>query len=153
MKFTTSLLAGLALIAASAAATAPAAHAEEFTILIYETNAGLAARSDPARQDAYWNSYNRFAGELAQAGVLRGGRALSETTARTIDARGVRNTARSLRGTRTGGYFVIDVANLDEAVRWAKKAPGADRGVVEVRPHRANPTMSMGGAPAMTRPQ
>lgn len=33
-----------------------------------------------------------------------------------------------------GGYFMIDAANLDEAVAIAAQIPGASRGTVEVRP-------------------
>ncbi|MBL9082873.1 MAG: YciI family protein [Planctomycetales bacterium] len=33
-----------------------------------------------------------------------------------------------------GGYFLIDVADLDEALAVAKRIPGARKGTVEVRP-------------------
>lgn len=33
-----------------------------------------------------------------------------------------------------GGYYVIDVADLDAALAWAEKCPAAHAGVVEVRP-------------------
>jgi hypothetical protein len=33
-----------------------------------------------------------------------------------------------------GGYYLIDVPNLDEAVKWAGKCPGAKSGSIEVRP-------------------
>ncbi len=33
-----------------------------------------------------------------------------------------------------GGYYLIDVANLDEAIRIAERHPGARLGTVEVRP-------------------
>lgn len=33
-----------------------------------------------------------------------------------------------------GGYFLIDVANLDEAIAIAKRIPGGRRGTVEIRP-------------------
>jgi len=32
-----------------------------------------------------------------------------------------------------GGYFLIDVADLDAALSWAARCPAADHGVVEVR--------------------
>lgn len=124
------------------------AQAQEFTILIYESEFDLAARIDPARSEAYWAKYNAFAGELAQAGVLRGGTALSESDALTVNAAGVRPIARSLRGTRTGGYFVIDVPTVEDAVAWARKAPLGRGGAAEVRAHRPNPTMSSPGTMA-----
>jgi len=33
-----------------------------------------------------------------------------------------------------GGYYLIDVPNLDDAVKWAAKCPGAKTGSIEVRP-------------------
>jgi hypothetical protein len=33
-----------------------------------------------------------------------------------------------------GGYFMIDVPDLDTALTWAARCPGASHGVVEVRP-------------------
>ena len=33
-----------------------------------------------------------------------------------------------------GGYYLIDVENLDEAIRIAERHPGARKGTVEVRP-------------------
>jgi hypothetical protein len=33
-----------------------------------------------------------------------------------------------------GGFYVIDVANLDEALRWAEQCPAARNGLIEVRP-------------------
>jgi hypothetical protein len=32
------------------------------------------------------------------------------------------------------GYFLIDVPDLDAALAWAEKCPGAQYGVIEVRP-------------------
>jgi hypothetical protein len=33
-----------------------------------------------------------------------------------------------------GGYWLIDVKSKEEAVEWAKRCPGGEREVVEVRP-------------------
>ena len=33
-----------------------------------------------------------------------------------------------------GGYYVLDVADLDEAIKWAHKCPGASYGSIELRP-------------------
>jgi hypothetical protein len=38
-----------------------------------------------------------------------------------------------------GGYYLIDVPNLDEALKWAAKIPGAFDGSVEVRPLAPEP--------------
>jgi hypothetical protein len=33
-----------------------------------------------------------------------------------------------------GGFYVLDVKDLDEAIEWAAKIPGAQLGSVEIRP-------------------
>ena len=33
-----------------------------------------------------------------------------------------------------GGYYMIDVPDLDAALSWAAKCPGASKGTMEVRP-------------------
>ena len=34
-----------------------------------------------------------------------------------------------------GGYYEIDVADLDQAIRWARQVPVMPGGMVKVRPH------------------
>jgi hypothetical protein len=125
--------------AAALGSVAQTASAEEFTILIYETPADLASRNG-SNSASYWNTYNEFAGALAKEGVLRGGSALSETTASVVRGKGGADGA--VQGARLGGYFVIDVADIEAAKAWARRAP-AKAVAVEVRPHRPNPTMGM----------
>ena len=43
-----------------------------------------------------------------------------------------------------GGYFVIDAADLDEAISIAARIPGARKGTVEVRPVMEMPGMPQG---------
>jgi hypothetical protein len=33
-----------------------------------------------------------------------------------------------------GGYYIIDVADMDAALSWAERCPGASHGTLEVRP-------------------
>lgn len=122
-----------AVCAALLALASTSLHAEPYSLLIYETPAEL-ARRDGAEAASYWSAYNQFAGQLAQAGVLRGGSALSEAPSAPV-----RGTA-PLAAARLGGYFVIDVDGPEAARRWASQAP-AGASLVEVRPHRDNPLM------------
>jgi hypothetical protein len=59
-------------------------------------------------------------------------------TARTIRVRGgkVSTTDGPFAETKEqlGGFFLIDVKNLDEAIAWAAKVPSARLGSIEVRP-------------------
>ena len=33
-----------------------------------------------------------------------------------------------------GGFYIVDAEDLDEAIRWAAKIPGAAMGTIEIRP-------------------
>ena len=123
----------------AAVMAAPAAMAEQYTILIYETPADLAARTDPARAPGYWGAFGSYAQSLQQAGVLRGGMALhGDDQARVVTRRdGVVAEAAGPRAAgpdQLGGFFMIEVATREEAMAWAAKAPSAASGAVEVRP-------------------
>ena len=76
--------------------------------------------------------------EMAQAGVLVAGDALQpETTATTLRERDgeVLLTDGPFAETKEtlGGYYVIDVPDLDVATEWAAKMPLAPYGSVEIR--------------------
>jgi len=88
--------------------------------------------------------YGEFAQAAGAAGVLRGGEALDSTaTATTIRVRDGRRltTDGPYMETREalGGYYVLECADLDEAIAWASRIPGATEGAVELRPIREIP--------------
>ncbi len=111
-----------------------------YTVLIFERAEDLARRNSTKDAASYWNAYNEFAGALMKAGALRGGSALAENT--VLTARGNGGADAGVRGAKLGGYFVIEAATPEEALRLAKLAP-AFAVTVEVRPHRANPSAPM----------
>ncbi len=83
-------------------------------------------------------AYMAYTQALKTAGVLVGSNRLrpvaTATTVRTTNGR-----VQVLDGPfieskeQLGGYFLIDVPDLDVALSWASKCPGASHGVVEVR--------------------
>jgi hypothetical protein len=84
-------------------------------------------------------AYEAFGREAAQAGVMIGGEGLQPTaTATTVRVRDGEPlfTDGPFAETREqlGGYYLIDVENLDDALRWAAKIPDAANGSIEVRP-------------------
>jgi hypothetical protein len=124
----------------------PAAGAAEYVLLIHEAPAEFAKRT---RTDevgrAYWQAYADFGRALTEAHVLRGGSPLgapAEGRAVHIE-RGAVRPARIAAGDGVvlGGYFVVDVPDLETAVQWAGRAPAALTGRVEVRPVPASPAM------------
>lgn len=136
-----------ALAAAAALWTQPMA-AEPYTLFIYEDPGQIALRSlaDGAGAD-YWSEYEAYGAELAAAGVLRSGSALTTGDAVAVVGAGPRAdgvVGASLRsGLPLGGYFQIDVASDGDAIAWARKVPAAGLGMVEVRAGYPVPGMSM----------
>jgi hypothetical protein len=98
--------------------------AGDYTLLIHERSAELAKRGDagPAGQ-AYWQGYAQAGGQLARAGVLKGGTALMPTSAPGGD------------GLVLGGYFVITAPDDATARRLAAGIGAAKGGRIDVIAH------------------
>lgn len=84
-------------------------------------------------------AYGRYEAEMTAAGVMRGGAELAPVhAASTVRVRGGKLVCTDGPFAETkeqlGGYFLIDCANLDEAIKWAAKCPSAEHGSMEVRP-------------------
>jgi hypothetical protein len=90
---------------------------------------------DPARLAEY-GEWMKLA---AEKGILQGGERLHPSTnATTVRVRNgeVLSTDGPFAETKEqlGGYFLVDCADLDEAIMAASKIPGARTGAIEVRP-------------------
>ena len=112
----------------------------EYTILVYETESELAARTDPKRKDASWGAYRAYTTALRDAGVMVGGAGLqpprAATTVRQQDGqRRVQDGPFADTKEQLGGYYVINVPDLDKALEWAARCPSAATGAAEVRPN------------------
>ena len=107
-----------------------------YVALIYGEDADWSDDAHATRPPSTW----RF-GEAAAA-VIRGGDALQPTsTATTVRVQGgkggdVVTSDGPFAETKEvlGGFYLLECADLDEAIRWAAQIPGAWRGSVEVRP-------------------
>ena len=83
-----------------------------------------------------WGAYTKA---LVDAGVMRGGNALkpavTATTVRVRDGkREVQDGPYAETRENLGGYYLIEVDDLDQALIWAARNPAASSGAVEVRP-------------------
>jgi len=110
----------------------------QYMILIYEDEKQFASLSE-AEMNKVFADYMQYSKDLAAAGVLKGGAALQPiATATTVRVRGGKTATTDGPFAETkeqlGGYYIIDVANLDDAIKWAAKCPGAPTGSIEVRP-------------------
>lgn len=109
-----------------------------YLLMIYADEA-MEARMSPEEMGTLMEGYGRFSEEIAAAGVLEASDRLRPTTdATTIRVRAGETTTIDGPFAETkeaiGGYYLIDVPNLDEATAWAAKIPSAANGSVEVRP-------------------
>jgi len=108
-------------------------------LLIYGDESGWNALP-PDRIQAIMADYEAYAGTLVQAGVMRGGSELAPVhTATTVRRRDGRLDCTDGPFAETkeqlGGYFLIEVPTLDDAIAWAGKCPAVSHGfAVEIRP-------------------
>ena len=94
--------------------------------------------SSPEEMEAMMSAWSAFDSELTQAGALVAGEALQQSaTATTIRIgddgdRTVTDGPFAETKEQVGGFYLLECADLDEALAWARKVPLAD-GAVEVR--------------------
>lgn len=108
-------------------------------LLLLHANEQSFAQMTPDQQQQGMAAYMAYTEALVKAGVYKGSNRLrpvsSTTTVRVLDGK-----TQVLDGPfidtkeQLGGYFMIDVPDLDAALSWAARCPGASHGVVEVRP-------------------
>jgi hypothetical protein len=110
-----------------------------YALIVYETADDFACRTNPATVQAYMGAYFAYSEALRQAGVAIGGAGLLPPSAATTIR--VRDGARSVQDgpfadtkEQLGGFFLIDVPDLDTALAWAARCPAAASGCMEVRP-------------------
>lgn len=109
-----------------------------YLLLIYGSEQAAMAYTEEESQ-ANMDEYNTFTREVREAGVMLGGEALHPSTAATT-VRVRNNQTASTDGPfaetkeQLGGYYMVDCENLDEAIKWAAKIPGARTGSIEIRP-------------------
>ena len=110
----------------------------QYLLLIYENEKNFAEMSESAKGELF-AGYGAFTEELKAAGAMVGGNALETVdTATTVQVRNGETSKTDGPFAETkeqlGGYYLIDVENLDEATKWAAKIPTAKMGSIEVRP-------------------
>jgi hypothetical protein len=94
---------------------------------------------DPKLQAEISTQYNALTEEARNAGVMIAGEALQPTTtATTVHVEGDKTitTDGPFAETREalGGFYLFECKDLDDAIEWAAKIPGARFGRVELRP-------------------
>ena len=112
-----------------------------FMAIILGDAAAEEADSSPEAWQAIMDDYNEFGANAGAAGVIGGGEALQPPST----AVGIQVSGKGGTVTRTdkpfaeakevvGGFYLLDAADMDEAIGWASQIPGAWLGRVVVQP-------------------
>ena len=118
----------------------------KYTILIYESAADFATRTDPdmKKREAYRAAWPPYTKALQEAGVFVGGSGLEppDTATRLSfqgDKRVVQDGPYADTKEQLGGFYIIDVPDLDTALDWAARTPRTPGRVFEIRPNLVAP--------------
>ena len=110
----------------------------KFMLLIMgdETQMNASTTVDDAGMSPEYHAFNMA---MIKAGVMVGGERLHPTpSARSVRVRDKKAVVLDGPYAETqeqlGGYYMIDVPTIEDAVEWAAKCPAAQFGTIEVRP-------------------
>ena len=108
-----------------------------YALLIYTAEETEAPPPDV--QQAQVDGYNAFTNHVKERGAYEAGEALdATTTATTVRVRDGKTLTTDGPYAETkealGGFYLVQAADLDEAIAFAAMIPGAREGAIEVRP-------------------
>jgi hypothetical protein len=110
----------------------------QYLLMIYGDENAAAGASKQATEQMH-AAYGAYTEALKKAGILLGGERLHPASAATT-VRNANGKVKVLNGPyveskeQLGGYYMIDVPDLDAAIAWAARCPAASDGTMEVRP-------------------
>jgi hypothetical protein len=108
-----------------------------YALLIYTEESTDAPTEEVMR--AVMEGYNAFGDHIKSRGAFEAGEALdSVTTATTVRVRDGKTLTTDGPFAETkealGGFYIVEAADLDEAIGYAAMIPGAQQGSIEIRP-------------------
>ena len=110
----------------------------QYLVLIYASEAEE-SKIPPAELGKMMQAYGAYSEALVKAGAMQGGNRLRPVAdATSVRVRGgkteVLNGPYAETREQLGGYYLIDVPDLDAALSWAARCPSSSHGTIEVRP-------------------
>ena len=122
----------------------------QYLLMIYSSESDWHRLTDAEREERV-GAYRAYTESLRSADVVRGLNRLQHTntatTVRLVDGKPhVLDGPYSDSKEQLAGYYLIDAPDLDAAIAWAARCPGASHGVMEVRPIWTIPCESPTGA-------
>jgi hypothetical protein len=114
------------------------ANTMQYLLMIHTDEKAMLA-SPKEQTEGRLAAYGAYMKAMSEAGVSLGGQRLRPTsTATTVRVKNgktqVLNGPYAEVREQLGGYFLIDAPDLDAAISWAARCPGAEDGAIEVRP-------------------
>ena len=110
----------------------------EFVLTFHQPAEVFEVNADPVRGAAPMQAWKLYMEAMVAAGVLRGANRLEAFSPTSVS---VRNGKRQVQDgpfadtkEMLGGYAVVDVESLDEALKWAERCPGSAVGNTVVWP-------------------
>lgn len=96
-------------------------------------------REDPAKAGEYWNAWGAYVAAVHQSGVFVSGNGLQNPRKATVlrvrgGQRQVQDGPFADTKEQLGGYFILDVPDIETALEWAARSPSAAYASVEIRP-------------------
>ena len=110
----------------------------QYLLMAYVDETGWPKMSK-SEQEQGIAAYAAYGEALKTSGVIKGSNRLQPSSVATT-VRSTNGKSQVLDGPyvdskeQLGGYFLIDVPDLDAALSWASRCPAVSHGVVEVRP-------------------
>ena len=110
----------------------------QYLLMAYVDETGWPKMSK-SEQEQGIAAYAAYGEALRTSGVMKGSNRLQPSSVATT-VRSTNGKSQVLDGPyvdskeQLGGYFLIDVPDLDAALSWASRCPAVHHGVVEVRP-------------------
>ena len=111
----------------------------EYMLLFHQPATELErTQDDPASAD-YWESWRAYMSAIYSAGIVTSGQGLQPpSTATTVRVRAGQREVLDGPFAETkemlGGYVIIEVPSIDDALTWAARSPSSGTGSTEVRP-------------------
>ncbi len=94
--------------------------------------------ADPLQGQQVSLAWQQYMGAMSAAGVMRSGAQLDARNGRTVRVqdgqRQVQDAASQPAHALFGGYVVIDVETLEQALDWAERSPASSAGYTQVIP-------------------
>jgi hypothetical protein len=114
----------------------------QYMLLIYTDESGTPIASEDELRKMY-AQYGTFSRELKDAGKLGPNEELdAPATARSLRLEDgqpvVTDGPYAETREQLGGFYIVEAADIEEALQWAAKVPSAAHGTIEVRPIKDN---------------